>query len=81
LKKKDGIAIELSRGGENMSPKARRILALLNDPRHRERLLQSMNQDTLDDVGPIDIAEFLHIDNGDFGPYIPRRVSTVLRNR
>ena len=60
-----------------MSPKARRILALLNDPRHRERLLQSMNQD----VGPIDIAEFLHIDNGDFGPYIPRRVSTVLRNR
>jgi len=35
-----------------MSPKARRILALLNDPRHRTRLLDSLNKSTLDDVGP-----------------------------
>ena len=36
-----------------MSPKARRILALLNDPRHRTRLLDSLNKSTLDDVGPV----------------------------
>jgi hypothetical protein len=38
---------------KNMSPKARRILALLNDPRHRSRLLDSLNKSTLDDVGPV----------------------------
>jgi hypothetical protein len=38
---------------KNMSPKARRILALLNDPRHRTRLLDSLNKSTLDDVGPV----------------------------
>jgi hypothetical protein len=36
-----------------MSAKARRILALLNDPRHRTRLLDSLNRSTLDDVGPV----------------------------
>jgi uncharacterized protein YfeS len=35
-----------------MSKKARRILALLNDPRHRNRLLDSLNRSTLDDVAP-----------------------------
>jgi hypothetical protein len=40
-------------GGELMSKKARRILALLNDPRHRTRLLDSLNRSTLDDVGPV----------------------------
>ena len=54
---------------------------LLNAPRHRERLMASMNRENLDNIGPIDIAEFLHIDNGELGHYIPRRVSTVLRNR
>jgi hypothetical protein len=53
LKKKNGIAIELSKGNENMSSKARKILALLNDPRHRSRLLDSLNKSTLDDVGPV----------------------------
>jgi hypothetical protein len=53
LKKMNGVPIELSRGGESMSPKARRILALLNDPRHRTQLLVSLNKSTLDDVGPV----------------------------
>ena len=35
-----------------MSAKARRILALLNDPRRRTRVLDSLNKSTLDDVGP-----------------------------
>jgi uncharacterized protein YfeS len=35
-----------------MSAKARRILALLNDPRRRTRVLDSLNRFTLDDVGP-----------------------------
>jgi uncharacterized protein YfeS len=35
-----------------MSAKARRILALLNDPRHRTRVLDSLNKSTLDDVAP-----------------------------
>jgi uncharacterized protein YfeS len=38
---------------KNISPKARRILALLNDPRHRTRLLDSLNKSTLDDAGPV----------------------------
>jgi hypothetical protein len=33
-----------------MSAKARRILALLNDPRRRTRVLDSLNRSTLDDV-------------------------------
>jgi len=36
-----------------MSAKARRILALLNDPRRRSRVLDSLNKSTLDDVGPL----------------------------
>jgi uncharacterized protein YfeS len=36
-----------------MSAKARRILALLNDPRRRTRVLDSFNRSTLDDVGPV----------------------------
>jgi hypothetical protein len=36
-----------------MSAKARRILALLNDPRRRTRVLDSLNKSTLDDVGPL----------------------------
>jgi hypothetical protein len=35
-----------------MSAKARRILALLNDPRRRSRVLDSLNKSSLDDVGP-----------------------------
>jgi hypothetical protein len=33
--------------------KARRILALLSDPRKREKMLQAMNGENLDDVGPV----------------------------
>ena len=40
-----------------MSAKARRILALLNDPRHRTRVLDSLNKSTLDDVGPIGVEK------------------------
>jgi transcription antitermination factor NusA-like protein len=36
-----------------MSAKARRILALLRDPRHRTRILDSLNKSTLDDVGTV----------------------------
>lgn len=32
-----------------MSTKAKRILALLNDPRHRNRVVGSLNKSTLDD--------------------------------
>ncbi len=32
-----------------MSAKAKRILAKLNDPKHRNRLLESLNKDSLDD--------------------------------
>ena len=28
-------------------------MALLNDPRHRVRVLDSLNKSTLDDVGPV----------------------------
>jgi hypothetical protein len=35
-----------------MSAKAKRILALLNDPRNRERMLQAMNRENTNDVGP-----------------------------
>lgn len=36
-----------------MSAKARRILALLNDPRNREMVVQAMNRDNMDAVRPI----------------------------
>jgi hypothetical protein len=32
-----------------MSAKAKRILALLNDPKHRNRLVNGLNKSTLDD--------------------------------
>jgi hypothetical protein len=51
LKSIDGVTKE--KGGELMSTKARRILALLNDPRRRTRVLDSLNRSTLDDVGPL----------------------------
>jgi len=35
-----------------MSAKAKRILALLNDPKQRQRLLDSLNKSTLDDGNP-----------------------------
>jgi hypothetical protein len=53
LKELNGVAKEIQRGGELMSAKARRILALLRDSRHRTRLLDSLNRSTLDDVGPL----------------------------
>lgn len=40
-----------------MSKKARRILAILNVPRRRTRVRDSLNRSTLDDVGPIGGAE------------------------
>ena len=41
-------------GGERtMSAKAKRILAKLNDPRHRNRLLESMNKDTAPEGLPV----------------------------
>jgi hypothetical protein len=52
----NGIAIVIQKGGELMSAKARRILALLNDPRRRTRVLDSFNKSTLDDVGPVEGA-------------------------
>jgi hypothetical protein len=39
----------IRKGGEFMGPKARRILALLNDPRRRTRVLDSFNKSTLDE--------------------------------
>jgi hypothetical protein len=36
-----------------MSAKARRILAKLNDPRHRNQLLESLNKDTVDEGMPV----------------------------
>jgi hypothetical protein len=36
-------------GGQIMSRKARRIFALLNDPRQKRRLLESLNKSTLDE--------------------------------
>jgi hypothetical protein len=53
LKKMNGRAIVIQKGGDLMSAKARRILALLNDPRRRSRVLDSLNKSTLDDVGPL----------------------------
>jgi hypothetical protein len=36
-----------------MSRKVKTILALLNDARNRERMMQEMNRENLDDVGPV----------------------------
>jgi hypothetical protein len=36
-----------------MRAEVKRIFALLSDPRNRERMLQEMNQENMDDVGPI----------------------------
>jgi len=36
-----------------MSAKAKSILAKLNDPRHRNRLLDSLNKDTVDEGMPV----------------------------
>jgi len=46
-------AQELSRGDEKMIAKGRRILALLNDPRHREKLILWMKRENAHDIGPI----------------------------
>jgi hypothetical protein len=40
-----------------MSRKARRILALLNDPRQKNRLLESLNRDTMDAAAPLGKGE------------------------
>ena len=41
-----------------MSAKAKRILALLNDPRHRKQLTDTLNKSTLDDgAAPLGNAE------------------------
>jgi hypothetical protein len=53
IEEMNGVAIGIQRGGELMSAKARRILALMNDPRRRTRVLDSLNKSTLDNVGPI----------------------------
>jgi len=36
-----------------VSKKSKRILALLNDPRHRNRLLETLNRETLDEGAPV----------------------------
>jgi hypothetical protein len=36
-----------------LSKKAKRILALLNNPQHRQRLMNSANRVDQDDVGPV----------------------------
>ncbi len=40
-----------------MSKKARRIIALLNDPRQKKRLLDSLNRDTMDAAAPLGKGE------------------------
>jgi hypothetical protein len=40
-----------------MSKKARRILALLNDPRQKKHLLESLNRDTMDVAAPLGKGE------------------------
>jgi hypothetical protein len=41
-----------------MSKKAKRILALLNDPKHRNHMLDSLNKSTLDDgAAPVSTGE------------------------
>lgn len=40
-----------------MSAKSKRILALLNDPRQKKRLLESLNRDTMDAAAPLGKGE------------------------
>jgi hypothetical protein len=40
-----------------MSRKAKRILALLNDPRQKHRLLEALNKDTMDAAAPLGKGE------------------------
>jgi predicted peroxiredoxin len=40
-------------GGGIMNKKAKRILALLNDPRQKNRLLNALNNDTMDAAAPV----------------------------
>lgn len=49
----NGVAEAIQMGGELMSAKARRIWAPLDDPRRRNRVLDSFNKSTLDDVRPV----------------------------
>jgi hypothetical protein len=35
------------------SAKSKRILALLNDPRNRKKMLRAMNRDNTENVGPV----------------------------
>jgi len=47
-----------------MSAKAKRILALLNDPRHKTRLMNILNKTTLDDgATPLGIDEMTILRN------------------
>ncbi len=41
------------RRGRMMSVEVKRIFALLNDPRDRERILQAMNRENMYDVDPV----------------------------
>jgi hypothetical protein len=40
-----------------MSKKAKRILALLKDPKQKKRLLESLNRDTMDAAAPLGKGE------------------------
>ena len=40
-----------------MSAKSKRILALLNDPGQKKRLLEALNKDTMDAAAPIGNGE------------------------
>jgi hypothetical protein len=40
-----------------MSKKSRRILALLNDPKQKKRLLEALNKDTMDAALPLGNGE------------------------
>jgi hypothetical protein len=49
-----------------MSRKARRILALLNDPRQRNRLMDSLNKSTLDEgAAPVGKGEMTILEDMD----------------
>jgi hypothetical protein len=48
------------RGVENMSTKAKRILVLLNDPKHRNHMMNSLNNNTLDNgAAPLGNGEMI----------------------
>jgi hypothetical protein len=49
------------------SPKAKRILAKLTNSNHRNRILDELNQDNLDSVGPVQSGDkFLDMENDFF---------------